>query len=206
MKNVLCFGDSNTYGYNPVFHDRYNFDIRWTGILSQRLKDTTIHITEEGLCGRTTVFSDDIRPHRNASLILPLLLETHSPIDTVIIMLGTNDCKTKYHATPQLIAKGMETLINQIKSFNSRINILIISPILLADGVWEKGFDEEFGEESIAISKKLKSLYKNLSQKCNCKFLAAEDYASPSTADREHMTPNGHAALANAIFDVLTDK
>ena len=65
MKNILCFGDSNTYGLRPDNGDRYSRDVRWTGILSKRLGEKDYRIVEEGLCGRTTVFEDSTRIGRN---------------------------------------------------------------------------------------------------------------------------------------------
>ena len=95
MKNLLCFGDSNTYGYDPETKLRYDFSERWTGILSRRLLPFGVHVDEEGLCGRTTDFDDLYRPGRKGSDVLPILLESHTP-GYVIIMLGTNDCKSCY--------------------------------------------------------------------------------------------------------------
>lgn len=87
----MCFGDSNTYGYIPGGEGRYPWEVRWTGILADRLYQEGIRVTEEGLCGRTTVFEDELRVIRKGSDLLPALLESHKPLDTVIIMLGTND-------------------------------------------------------------------------------------------------------------------
>ena len=54
----MCFGDSNTYGYIPGGEGRYPWEVRWTGILADRLYQDGIRVVEEGLCGRTTVFED----------------------------------------------------------------------------------------------------------------------------------------------------
>lgn len=79
MKNLLCFGDSNTYGYDPETKLRYDFSERWTGILSSRLSPLGLHVDEEGLCGRTTDFEDTYRTGRKGSDVLPILLESHTP-------------------------------------------------------------------------------------------------------------------------------
>ena len=97
MREILCFGDSNTYGLIPGTKERYKENIRWTGILQQKLKEQDCRIVEEGLCGRTTVFEDELRKNRKGSDLLPVLLESHAPIDQVVLMLGTNDCKSYYH-------------------------------------------------------------------------------------------------------------
>ena len=64
MREILCFGDSNTYGLIPGTKERYKENIRWTGILQQKLKEQDCRIVEEGLCGRTTVFEDELRKNR----------------------------------------------------------------------------------------------------------------------------------------------
>lgn len=94
MKEILCFGDSNTYGLIPGTKERYGRDTRWTGLLEQHLYEKGYRIIEEGLCGRTTVFEDELREGRKGAALLPTLLESHAPIDRVVLMLGTNDCKT----------------------------------------------------------------------------------------------------------------
>ena len=106
MKEILCFGDSNTYGLIPGTTRRYDRETRWTGILAEKLYDKGYRIIEEGLCGRTSVFDDATRDGRNGAKVLPMLLETHAPLDQVVLMLGTNDCKTYNHASADRIGKG----------------------------------------------------------------------------------------------------
>ena len=77
-REILCFGDSNTYGLIPGTKERYKENIRWTGILQQKLKEKDCRIVEEGLCGRTTVFEDELRKNRKGSDLLPVLLESHA--------------------------------------------------------------------------------------------------------------------------------
>ncbi|MGN0675339.1 MAG: GDSL-type esterase/lipase family protein [Oscillospiraceae bacterium] len=203
MKNLLCFGDSNTYGYDPENKSRYDFSERWTGILSRELMTLGIHVDEEGLCGRTTDFEDTYRSGRKGSDVLPLLLESHTP-EVVIIMLGTNDCKSCYNNTPLTIADGVKKLVGQVREYSSRIKILLISPIHLAEGVGDEGYDKEFDESSVKLSRELKSAYYAVAQKTGCEFLAASDYALPSAADREHLDKKGHELLARAIYNKLT--
>lgn len=112
MKHILCFGDSNTYGYRPDGLGRYDETIRWTKKVQRALGTAEYQIIEEGLCGRTTVFQDELRVGRKGVDIFPVLLETHQPLDLIIIMLGTNDCKTRYKASAGTVAKGMEQLAN----------------------------------------------------------------------------------------------
>ena len=86
MKQILCFGDSNTYGLIPGTKDRYDWDTRWSGRIGQRLWEDGCRIVEEGLCGRTTVFDDPLRDGRRGTELLSVILETHKPVDVVVLM------------------------------------------------------------------------------------------------------------------------
>lgn len=80
MKTIVCYGDSNTYGYNPENGFRYEYEERWTTILQKELKDSAI-VIPEGLNGRTTSFEDELRPGRNGATYLDPCLHSHGPID-----------------------------------------------------------------------------------------------------------------------------
>ena len=203
MKNILCFGDSNTYGLRPDNGDRYDIRTRWTGILSDMLTSVDYHVIEEGLCGRTTVFEDSTRVGRNGALYLPVFLESHYPVDTVVLMLGTNDCKTICNASSAVIGRGIEILLKQIRNYNRDINIILVSPIHLGERVWQKEYDPEFNEQSVITSKELKAVFRRLAEEYDCMFLAASDVAEPSELDQEHMDANSHKLLAGAIYEKI---
>ncbi len=209
MKQILCYGDSNTYGLIPGTADRYPWNVRWTGILANKINEDQktnsdneekYHVIEEGLCGRTTTFDDVLRPGRNGSDLLPIILETHRPIDLIILMLGTNDCKTVYNADAGVIGKGIEKLIDQIEAGDPAAKILLISPIYLGKGVWEEGFDREFNKRSVEVSQELGDVYQKIARQRNISYLNASDFASPSEKDREHLDEEGHKALAQAVY------
>ena len=202
MKQILCFGDSNTWGLDGETGKRFPWEERWTGILQEKLADRDIRIVEEGLCGRTNIFEDPLRLGRRGTELLPTLLETHTP-DAVVLMLGTNDCKTFYNASAEVIGLGVERLVEQIRKADKNIRILLISPIQLGEGVWEQGYDPEFNEKSVEVSKGLKAVYQKVAEKYGCDFLAASDVAEPSKEDREHLNEEGHKKLAEAVLEVL---
>lgn len=204
MKRILCFGDSNTYGYMPDGNGRYGVDIRWTGILQNKLADRAV-VIEEGLCGRTTVFQDALRCGRRGADLLPVLLESHTPLDLVIVMLGTNDCKTVYGASAEVIGKGIRKLIGQIRTLAPKAEILLLSPIWLGEDVWRQEYDPEFCQESVLISKRLKEIYRGIAEENHCLFLAASDVAQPSSIDQEHLDADGHGRLAAAVYKMVTD-
>ena len=201
--NILCFGDSNTYGYKPDGTGRFDETIRWTSLLQKKL-GTDHRIIEEGLCGRTTVFSDELREGRRGLDTIGIAVESHNPVDLLILMLGTNDCKTRYNASAAIIAKGLEqTIIRARKNASQDFELLIISPIHLGKGVGEEGFDPEFDERSELVSKHLAAEYKKIALQHQATFLDASTVAVPSETDREHLDESGHAALAEAIYQTL---
>mgnify|MGYP000233891234 CR=1 FL=1 len=203
MRQVLCFGDSNTYGYVPGTAERYDWDTRWTGIVGTGLMEKGYIVQEEGLCGRTTVFDDPLRPGRRGSELLPIILETHKPEDLIILMLGTNDCKTVFSASPDVIGKGIRRLLIQAKQYSADSRILLVSPIHLGEQVWKDEFDPEFSPESVEVSRKLTDVYRKIADEFGVEFLAASSVADSSEADQEHMNPEGHAALAGAIEEKI---
>ena len=158
MRQVICFGDSNTFGYIPGTGKRYPWGKRWTSILSEKLAGTDFRVVEEGLVGRTTIFEDPLRDGRCGVKLLPVILETHAPSDEdlVVIMLGTNDCKAIYGASPEVIAKGVGRLVRQVKAYSDKVKILIISPIHLGENVWKEGFDPDLTETRSRYPKSLR--------------------------------------------------
>ena len=117
MGSIVCFGDSNTYGLIPgTTNQRYGWGTRWTSILDDKVRTKGYRVIEEGLCGRTTVFDDPFRTERRGTEMLPAILESHRPVDTIVLMLGTNDCKSVYSATPEVIGQGIEQLSGVVQS------------------------------------------------------------------------------------------
>lgn len=199
MKQILCFGDSNTYGLIPGETGRYPWGVRWTSLLEEGVSDRGYRVIEEGLCGRTTVFADELREGRRGVDYLPTILETHAPVEIVILMLGTNDCKTVFGASAGVIAQGMEKLIMQVRNHRADMPVLVMSPIHLGEEVWKEEFDPEFSKERILVSWELEKHFRRLAEKYHCGFLAASDYAEPSKVDQEHLDEAGHKALAGAV-------
>lgn len=198
MKTILCFGDSNTYGYIPGSDgERYPREVRWPGRL-QKLLGGDYAVVEEGLNGRTTAFGDDIEPYRKGlDYILPCVM-SHSPVDLIILMLGTNDIKERYHVCAEEIGYGMEELVMKIAGYfqfrAQKPEILIVSPVPIG-----KTDSVEFNALSIEKSRKLASIYKELAQRFGCYFLNAADYVKGLGCDQIHYDPEHHAALCEGI-------
>lgn len=133
MKQILCFGDSNTWGYDGESRERLPWGVRWTSLLQEKLNKEKYRVIEEGLCGRTTVFEDPLRDGRKGTALLPTLLETHAQVDVITLMLGTNDCKTVFGASADVIGKGILRLLDQIQEYAPKAKVLLMSPIYLGE-------------------------------------------------------------------------
>ena len=136
--------------------------------------------------------------------MIGVTVEMHNPLDLVIIMLGTNDCKSRYGASASVIAKGLDQVIRKARlNASQHFDLLVISPIHLGHGVGEPDFDPKFDEKSESVSRNLANEYRKVALQNHAAFLNAADYALPSVTDREHLDENGHAALADAIYDKI---
>lgn len=158
MKQLLCFGDSNTWGLIPNTKQRYSWGVRWTSILQEKLNSHEVRVIEEGLCGRTTIYDDAYRKNRNGLESLPEILESSYPIDAAVIMLGTNDCKSYYKSNPYKIAKGIGLCVDELTKYISPEKILIVSPIFLGNDVWKKSLTPSL---ILNLSKRQKIFFPN---------------------------------------------
>lgn len=203
MKNILCFGDSNTYGYKPDGTGRYDFSVRYPGRL-QAILGERYHVIEEGCLGRTTVFEDKDYPYRKGIDYITPCLQSHNPIDYAALMLGTNDCKIAYRATAKEIASGLACIVERVRTVSGKsTGILIVSPIHLGPDIGKPGYDPEFDTESVEVLKNLSEEYRELAKKTNCGFLDASFLASASPIDEEHLDEAGHNKLAMAVAEII---
>ncbi len=207
MKNILCFGDSNTHGARPDAPGRYGRHERWTGLL-QRALGEGYYVIEEGLNGRTTVFDDPVEIDKSGWKHLPSVLKSHAPLDLVVIMLGTNDLKARFSAPPSDIAQGAEQLVRLALASDAGRDfrapkVLLCSPIALME---ETFVGEMFGNRR-ADSLRLGDLYFDVAQRNGIAHLRVSDFAEPSPADGLHLDLDGHKKVAEAmrakILDVL---
>lgn len=206
MKTILCYGDSNTYGYNPETGFRYPYEQRWTSILQKNLGDSAI-VIPEGLNGRTTCFEDQIRPGRNGAVYLDPCLHTHGPIDLVVLMLGINDMKIRFQATPTDIGKGIDRLIKMILSITPQkredgtpSKILLMSPPYLGENLCDIPSGEEMGyQRGIEYSRRLAPIYEEWARFHQIDFLDAAKYTKASELDACHLTVQSHKTLGKMV-------
>jgi lysophospholipase L1-like esterase len=190
-RTVLCFGDSNTYGSIPgVTGGRYDWDIRWPGVLARELGDGW-RVIEEGLPGRTTVFDDPLSPYRRGADYLPPCLDSHAPLDAVVIFLGTNDLKARLSAGPSDIAGGLGVLAQTALASTPKV-LLLSLPRLGA----------ELSGEFAGAAGKAEGLPQCIAAQAaavGADFLDLYSVVTYSAIDGFHLDPDGHAAIGNAV-------
>ena len=211
MKHILCYGDSNTYGLNPGWMSgeplRHDISVRWTGRLQKKLGDG-YRIIEEGLNGRTTVFDDPTFPDRSGLTYFSICVESHLPLDVIIIMLGTNDTKSMFNASPSQIAMGVsrlvKTALNPYIYFPSTKppKILIVAPVpigedamSLPDGITDRA--------AIEKSHMLADKYRQTAALLGCDFLDLAPVAQTAPGEGVHLTAEAHEAIASAMAEKL---
>jgi lysophospholipase L1-like esterase len=211
-KHILCYGDSNTWGYVPGGDgQRLPSAVRWPGVLSKLLR-ANYHVTEEGLNGRTTVWDDPFSPsiERNGGKTLGAILETHRPLDLVIIMLGTNDLKRHFSATPDGIAKGVEMLVHAAYSpaygpgNGAPPAILVICPC----SIWEvadASFGDVFADGGREKSLLLRAAFRRMQKRVGMPLMYAEDFVASDTTDGIHLSAESHGILAQEVAKWILD-
>lgn len=210
MKNILFYGDSNTWGFDADTGGRFSPSVRYTGLLRDLLP-AEYEIIECGLNGRTTAHADGYDGWSSGSEFLPMTLKTHDPIDLVVLMLGTNDLKARLGLTVDEIVKGMRRLIHMVYSaplWHLRQNprVLVVAPMLLNEQLLKQSpFGEVFDARSIARSHQLGTAYERLcsGEDSRCCFFDAGQFGPVTAADGVHMSPDDHRRLAEALAHVI---
>lgn len=205
---ILCYGDSNTWGYIPASdHLRYDINTRWTRLLAKRLGDS-YEIIEEGLNSRTLI-SNDPRPGKEGKsgydYLIPCL-DSQDPIDLVILMLGTNELKYSNNKTPEEIGtileeKFVKVILNRKSQISNKYpKLLIVTPPLVNEDA-----DEETKQKYLNATEKsykLNEIYKEIAIKNNCYFVDNEGL-TPGI-DGIHLNEEKHKLLAEKIYNKIT--
>ena len=201
MKKVLCFGDSNTFGFNPKNGSRFDKSSRWTGIL-QKLCSGKFHIIEAGCNNRTAFSNNPAGKMFTGYKILPEILK--SDVDIVVLAIGVNDLQFQYNTTLDEVYFGISNLVGIVKKGLPKAKIVLISPTELGENVLKSPiFSTLFDETSIEKSKHLSKIYFEISKKYDCAFIDLNSIAIPSYIDGLHFEPSEHEKIAKIIFEHL---
>lgn len=210
-KQILCYGDSNTWGFVPGTGMRQPEDVRWTGVCQKALGDG-YRIIENGLNGRTTVLDDRFSDYLNGKKSLGYTLISQKPLDLVVLMLGTNDLK---YVNALAAATGADELVRMLLNANGiyrtsqpifpkGAKVLLVAPPLIAPEIttlFPNSTLVRGGEETPKFSQ----LYENVAKNRGVYFLDAALYAQPSLTDCVHITPESHACLGEAIAQKIKE-
>lgn len=206
VRTVLCYGDSNTHGTCPMrdLQDNRRFGPadRWPGRMAAAL-GAGWRVIEEGHPGRTTVHPDPIEgAHKNGLAVLPAILESHRPLDCVVLMLGTNDLKARFSVTPHDIALAVERLVVTILQSGAGPEegspaILLIAP----PPVRETGFLAEMFQGAEAKSHRLAARFAEVAERNGAGFLDAGLLIAPGPDEGIHLDAAAHEKLGLAAAE-----
>lgn len=211
MRTILCYGDSNTWGYNPEDSSRYSADKRWPGILQKNLGNEYL-VIENGIGGRSSVWNDPFTPGLNGKDGLIYALLSSRPIDLIIVMLGTNDLK---YTDAFNVARGQQALIRAIKGYHQSVrpitsifttkepHILLISPPLLGETLGSRHTIEPYLNRK--ESEKMAGYYEDIARAESCYFLDAAKYAVASDVDGMHLPVSEHYSLGVAVYEKVKE-
>lgn len=200
MKKILCFGDSNTFGYNPNNGSRYNENSRWTGILKNICKNN-YEIIEAGCNNRTAFSNNPDGIQFTGYMILPEYLKKF--YDIIILAIGINDLQKFYNPTLEEFETGIENIIKKIRENNPNCDIIILSPSYITENILNSNFRFMFNQTSIKKSKQITSIYKKIANKYNCKFLDLNKIVTTSKIDGLHYEVEEHKKIAQSIITLL---
>jgi len=204
-KTILCYGDSNTWGQTPDKTGRRRpSNIRWTGVLQKNLGDS-YDVIEEGLSSRTTDLDYAKKPGRNGRTYLEPCLDSHAPLDVVILMLGTNDFKIEFNRSATEIAEAIRELVKLIQEKTAKYDgdpakIVLVSPILV-DGDApriKEWYAEYYDESSVKKSQELARYLGEVAEDVGCYFADAAQVAKAGE-DGIHFDEESHQALGDFL-------
>jgi lysophospholipase L1-like esterase len=201
MKTILCYGDSNTWGYDASTQGRFARELRWPKVLQAELGEG-YEVIAEGLNGRTTVWPDPVEgEYKSGKTYLTACLESHHPIDVVVILLGTNDLKHRFGQSAADIARGAATLAGIVMTSafgpgGDAPQVLLIAPppTVVGDGPFADmfaGADEK--------SSDLGKHYGLLASELGCAFLDAGQVIVSTKLDGIHLDAGEQVKLGKAV-------
>jgi lysophospholipase L1-like esterase len=210
MKTILCYGDSLTYGANPVpGAPRHAYEDRWPTALERGLGGAARCIAE-GLGGRTTVHDDwYANADRNGARVLPTLLSSHGPLDMVIIMLGTNDIKP-FHGRNALEASwGMRRLVQIVRGHAAgerwpEPKMIIVAPPVTVMARAHPEMMIHFGHEAhMEASSGFAEMYRRRAEEEGVGFFDAGKVATTSDSDGIHLDAANTRAIGEGLVPLV---
>ena len=202
MKKILCFGDSNTYGFIPQSGLRYDKNTRWTGIL-QSLCRNELEVIEAGCNNRTAFVDNPAGAEQTGYKILPEYF-TKDYFDIVVLAIGINDLQLFFRPTLEEFEQGIEKLIKITKDLSPNAKIILVCPSKLdLAGIKSGVFSFQFDEISVEKSYHLPQIYKKLAEKHARKLVDLNEIAKVSPLDGLHFSAESHKTIAENLYKNL---
>lgn len=195
MKKILCFGDSNTYGFIPENWERYDENTRWTGILKNKLSGFC-EVIEAGCNNRNGFIDTPEGDEFTGYKILPKYLKENP--DIVIVALGINDLQKFYKTTPEQIEQGLKSMLMSIDTHK-----IVLTPPVLDSDVLNGKFSFQFDEQSVEKSKLLPNIYRKVVRETNSKIIDLNNYVKPSHVDGLHYSAESHNIIGCIIYEFI---
>lgn len=204
-RRIVCFGDSNTWGFNAKTLERFPEGIRWTSLLAEMLGDK-FQVVEEGLSGRTAVIDDPLFEGLNGFDYIHPCLMSHAPLELIIIMLGTNDTKERFHLTSYNIAQGIARISQKAKTTPAGVKgafprVLVIAPPPIGEEYFETEVGKSMGKGCDSKSAELSTHLAELMQIQKTDFLDTKGIVPMNSVDFMHLDVEGHKLLAELVFN-----
>ncbi len=210
MNQILIYSDSLTWGIIPNSRDRLPFEKRWSGVFENSLNEfgKNIRVIENCLNGRRTVWSDPFKEGRDGSQGLAQVIEMHSPLKLVILMLGSNDFQCTHNNNAWLSAQGVAKLIQiiqqaPIESSMPIPEIMIVAPppIIEPKGMIARKFE---GSENRCIG--FAAELENIAKEHSVLYFNAGNVTAASVIDGIHLDEKQHQLLGKVLADVVSEK
>ena len=201
MKKILCYGDSNTFGFNPKNATRYDENTRWVSLLQKNL-GSGYEVIDEGMCNRTGFVENPDGFIFSGSKHFPELIARSENIDILILWIGTNDLMFQYNIDFETVENGLKTLIKLAKTKSKRI--IIIPPVILRGNILGSYFGNMFDKTSIEKSKAVGNIYKNLAKTYNCEYFDVNEFVKSSDYDGLHFDEDSHKLIADKLARLIS--
>ena len=199
MVTLLCFGDSNTWGYNPATWERYPLDIRWPGVLQNELGES-YRVIEDGQNGRTAVEGKIFTGFNTSKTDLVSTLANYSPLDLVILMLGTNDLLMRSSVSPNDVGKGIDALLDIIRNSGAGPGSSAPAVLLLAPPpIGSHSGETDALESAVTQSHLFAERYASIAADFDCAFLNTGEIVRSSEIDGSHLDASEHKKLGFAV-------
>ncbi|MDC1312098.1 SGNH/GDSL hydrolase family protein [Burkholderiales bacterium] len=206
MKQILVYSDSLTWGIIPGTRKRLDFDDRWTGFMENALNTVgdRVRVIENCLNGRRTAWEDPFLPGRRGINGIQQIIEMHSPLDLVIVALGTNDFQSMHQINAWQSAQGIRAIVNYIKTSPVEPGmpippVLIVVPPLIKTPKGPIAPKFEGGETKIVG---LAQEYEKVSDELGCHYFDCSSVTTASLADGIHLDKNQHHIVGSAISKI----